>query len=194
MDSGAGDEDSDPVDWGGDWDWEDEAEAAAWRTLEPLAGIPNLAGLEVARSMRLPPDWRTLSTLQRLSVKSGREVEWGAAPTALTALTSLRLHASALRGRCQYPASLCALPALRSLTIGLLLGSMIRVDNSPVTLPVGFTKLTALTRLELKHLSLAQSSAAMLAKKLPNLEVVRRGFGAAAAAAAGGSDEEGSDE
>ena len=177
-DSRAGDEDSDPAEWGDDYD--DDEEEGGRLTLEPLAGIPNLVGLEVARDMRLPPDWRSLATLRSLAVKCSHEVQWGAAPKALTRLTSLRLHAGALRERCRFPASLCALRALRQLTVGLPLGSWISMGNEPLRLPAAFSKVTALTRLELKHLRLDEAPVAMLAEQLPNLAVVRRGHGTGA--------------
>ena len=71
-------------------------ETEAWvdgLVLPPLASLAALSELHLAGWVQLPPDFRQLSQLQRLSViggtsDEGESYEWGAAP--LSGLTSLR--------------------------------------------------------------------------------------------------------
>ena len=84
-----------------------------WVSLPALAGVTALTELELVAHTSLPPDWRQLSSLQRLRMMGSREVpvdnmgglagwqpfQWGTAPlTALTALTRLEVHQDLLPG------------------------------------------------------------------------------------------------
>lgn len=176
-DSGAGDTDADPAQWGFDDESDEEKEEEGGpeqsRQLGSLVDIPNLAGLEVSRSVRLPPNWRALTQLRRLSVKCSSEVAWGSESAAgLTRLTAIWLHNGALKGRCRFPRALCTLPALRQATVGALLVTWI-AQGDDLQLPPTFTRLTSLTRVALRFTKLEPKSAALVQQKMPQLEVVK---------------------
>lgn len=114
--------------------------------LPPLAAIHNLTGLVVQEGAVLPPDWRSLPSLQCLEVHSVAQdmADWGQPLTGLGSLTHLGWAWSGLCGD-RLPATLCDLTALRSLVVccaGACGGRNLKV-------PVDFTRLAQHTRLEI---------------------------------------------
>jgi hypothetical protein len=92
----------------GDYPNTDEFE---WVHLPAMAGVTALTGLELVGETSLPPDWRQLSSLQRLRMMGSSGVpednngDEGGALTALTALTHLEIHTAQLPGeKVQHPA------------------------------------------------------------------------------------------
>lgn len=73
-----------------------------WVDLPPMSGIASLAELCLVGTVSLPPDWRQLSSLRALRLRTMEDVEgWGVGPlTALTSLSCLELNYVEMPGGC----------------------------------------------------------------------------------------------
>lgn len=128
----------------------------------------------------LPPDWRQLSALRSLAVLCCREADWGragGAPASLPLLTRLELYSGALPKEQDFPRALCGLSNLRCLRVeGRTWSDGGRRDGLRLRLPGTFTRLSALERLETRHLPLSEAAEKLVRKKMPGVQVSQRGW------------------
>ena len=122
----------------------------------------------------LPPDWRQLSSLRRLSLRCWQPVDWRPSLAALEQLTFLRTESYALGEEdsvSAVPASVCTLPALRTLSLHGRSWCGAGRGQLQFKLPPAFTSLTTLERLNVCRAPLTPESKALVEAEMPRVRM-----------------------